>query len=126
MDEEALTAMHSARLSEFVLRARRIAAHSLAEDEEALVALAKGTMRIVSDGSKTYVEHAFPAEEVIESAAARMRPLLLKDEACHYLKALAALGYFLKDLPLAENVKVIRKAWRDRLGETPAAAEGGY
>jgi hypothetical protein len=120
-------ALHRGRLEAFVVRARRVEAHSLAADWDALVALA-GAQYVVtalSDG-EVQVRQEYPVEEVVESAAARIRPLLLEGDACSYLKALAAVGYFCRELPHDTMwVKTARAEWRTR-AEPNAAREGGY
>ncbi|WP_432108008.1 hypothetical protein [Streptomyces sp. AA1529] len=118
---------HRANLEQFVLRARRVEAHSLAANWEALVALAEAPFSVkVLENGETRIRQEFPAEEVIESAAARVRPLLLEGEACGYLKALAGMGYFCRALPVDSAwVKAARSEWQVRTGAT-LAADIGY
>lgn len=118
---------HQARLEAFVLRARRVEEHSLAADWDALVALTTMQMSVIQlDTGEMRIRQEFPAEEVVESAAARIRPILLKGDACSYQKALGALGYFCRELPLdTQWVKATRDEWRVRVApSTPE--EAGY
>ncbi|WP_258318669.1 hypothetical protein [Streptomyces griseorubiginosus] len=119
--------LHRSRLEAFVVRARRVEAHSLAADWDALVALA-GMPYVVTvlGNGVVHILQECPAEEVVESAAARIRPLLLAGDACSYLKALAAVGYFCRDLSHDTAwVKTARTEWRTRT-EPNAEREGGY
>ncbi|QOV33256.1 hypothetical protein IM697_23735 [Streptomyces ferrugineus] len=120
-------ALHRGRLEAFVVRARRVEAHSLAADWDALVALSSAPYVVTALGNgEVQVRQEYPAEEVVESAAARVRPLLLEGDACSYLKALAAVGYFCRELPHDTMwVKAARAEWRTR-AEPNAAREGGY
>ncbi|WP_329528506.1 hypothetical protein [Streptomyces sp. NBC_01462] len=115
------------RLEAFVVRARRVEAHSLAADWDALVTLADAPYTVTARGNgEAHVRQEYPAEEVVESAAARVRPLLLEGDACSYLKALAAVGYFCRNRPHdTQWVKAARAEWRTRT-DPNAPREGGY
>lgn len=107
-------------LDAFVVRARRVAAHSLAQDREALKRLAADTAEISSDpstGVGVALRRSYPPEEVIESAAARVRPIILEGEDCYYRNALSALGLMLKDRDprYGTDIKAIRKQWDSRV-----------
>ncbi|MEV5123582.1 hypothetical protein AB0K49_12340 [Streptomyces decoyicus] len=124
---ESVEALHRELLEAFVVRARRVEEHSLAADWDALVALTEVKMKVVSTGNgEVRLRQEFPAEEVIESAAARIRPILLEGDACFYQKALKALGYFCRALPRETAwVKAAREEWRWRVN--PATPEeAGY
>ncbi|MFE9851437.1 hypothetical protein ACFYPN_21965 [Streptomyces sp. NPDC005576] len=110
-----------------MLRARRVEEHSLAADWDALVALIQPQMTVAQlDGGEVRIRYELPAEEVVESAAARIRPILLNGDACFYQKALGALGYFCRDLPHeTEWVKATRAEWRLRV-EPSTPEEAGY
>ncbi|MFJ8493700.1 hypothetical protein ACIRBZ_35950 [Streptomyces sp. NPDC094038] len=119
--------LHRSRLEAFVVRARRVEAHSLAADWDALVGLAGGPYTVTDLGNgEARVRQEYPAEEVVESAAARIRPLLLEGDACSYLKAMAAVGYFCRALPDDTTwVRAARAEWRART-VTTASRENGY
>lgn len=76
-------------LKRFVIRARRIASHSLAIDREALSSLSTFTLtgKIQLDGT-VEMRRALPNEELFESLAVRVRPVLLKGEPVYYSKVL--------------------------------------
>lgn len=75
---------------------------------------------------ETRIRQEFPAEEVVESAAARIRPILLNGDACFYQKALRALGCFCRELPLdTQWVKAARAEWRVRV-DPSTPREAGY
>jgi hypothetical protein len=107
---------HIVVLSAFVLRARRVEAHSLAADEAALWKLFRKEMIIqfAPRENKSYLTQVLPPEEQVESAAARVRPLILQDDPVHYSKVMSALGYFSKDSPdkqLRDDVASVRSDW---------------
>lgn len=110
-----------------MLRARRVEEHSLAADWDALVALTAMQLSVIQlDNGETRIRQEFPDEEVVESAAARIRPILLNGDACFYQKALAALGYFCRALPFdTEWVKAARAEWRVRV-DPSTPEEAGY
>ncbi|WP_313811869.1 hypothetical protein [Glutamicibacter sp.] len=84
-------------LGRFFLRARRIAAHSLAVDHSELEALANPKLSgtLGNDGS-IEIRRQLPDEEIFESLASRLRPLLLKTESIHYAKVLEAIETVIK------------------------------
>ncbi|KAB2587796.1 hypothetical protein F5983_35925 [Streptomyces arboris] len=117
---------HQANLEAFVLRARRVEAHSLAVDKAALMSLAGAQMHITikGDGSVEWRQD-LPPEEQVESAAARVRPLLLQQEACYYNKALKALNHFDRSPQNTDWIRQVRRVWQARVVET-ATREAGY
>ncbi|WP_435253504.1 hypothetical protein [Streptomyces tendae] len=117
---------HQANLEAFVLRARRVAAHSLAADKATLTSLARAQMHITvkEDGSAQFRQD-LPPEEQVESAAARVRPLLLEGEACYYNKALKALNHFDRSPQNRDWIRQVRRLWQARVVET-ATHEAGY
>lgn len=119
MKEDPLERAHR-HLDAFVVRARRVAGHSLAQDREALKRLAEDTFEIDVDpttGVGTALRRSYPSEEVVESAAARVRPIILEGEDCYYRNALSALGLMLKDRDprYGTDIKAIRKEWDSRV-----------
>lgn len=107
-------------LDAFVVRARRVAAHSLAQDRDALKRLADDTVEVGLDpstGVGVALRRSYPPEEVVESAAARVRPIILEGEDCYYRNALSALGLMLKDRDprCGRDIKAIRKQWDSRV-----------
>ncbi|WP_181010855.1 hypothetical protein [Streptomyces sp. SM13] len=120
-------AKHQECLEAFVLRARRVEKHSLATDWDALVALTTMQISVIQlENGETRIRQEFPAEEVVESAAARIRPILLNGDACFYQKALGAVGYFCRELPLdAQWVKATRAEWQVRV-DPSTPQEAGY
>ena len=96
------------------LRARRILAHSMCADEDALTNLADGASWYATrkDGVES-LRRVLPNEEILESLAARVRPLLLKRDPVHYGYVLNALG----DVP--------GSAWTQGIGGMVQRAEEG-
>ncbi|WP_345045284.1 hypothetical protein [Georgenia daeguensis] len=109
---------HRRTLDRFVLRARRIEAHSLARDRQALVSLSEFALRghIQLDGTMQ-MRRALPNEEVFESLAARVRPVLVKSESVHYGRVLDAIqaGIDATESAVPENILVglaeLRRDW---------------
>lgn len=107
-----------AALDAFVLRARRVRAHSLAADPDALEGLTKPKWHIVVDettGAATVTRY-LPPEESVESLAARVRPLILQRDPVHYGRVLNALGLLLQGNPetaadALAYVKWLRGQW---------------
>lgn len=107
-------------IDRFVLRARRVEAHSLAADRTKLKELGQFTItgNIALDGAMV-VRRALPNEELFESLAARVRPLLLKRESIHYNKLLDAIEERVggADLPadkettVRERLAALRREW---------------
>lgn len=85
-------------LARFVIRARRVEAHSLVQDEETLLGYAKGTFKVTLgfDGAATIRRPLPENEEEFESLVARIRPLTLKSEPIYYAKVLGALERLLE------------------------------
>ncbi|MBN1092725.1 hypothetical protein JKP75_09270 [Blastococcus sp. TML/M2B] len=79
-------------LNRFVLRARRIEAHSLARDRRSLSALSDFSLtgQLHLDGTME-MRRALPDEEAFESLAARVRPVLVKSESVFQANVLKAI-----------------------------------
>lgn len=111
----------------FVVRARRIEAHSLARDAAALAdhAEERVVVRLFTDGTTRLVHRLPPDEEVFESLAARVRPLLLGKESIYHAAVTKALKRLL-DLSSDANAEQyraelddLRSAWKTTAsGET--------
>lgn len=101
----------------FILRARRIRAHSLAQDAKRLVELQhpRFTVHVDATTGATRVTTALPPEEQVESAAARVRPLILNGEDTYHATVMKALGYFVKKAGLTGDITktlhVLKKQW---------------
>jgi hypothetical protein len=123
----AVATRHREWLEAFVVRARRVEAHSFAKNWDDLVTVASAPYLVtILPNGEAQLRQEFPPEEVIESAAARIRPLLLEGDACSYLKALAAVGYFCKDLPNDTAwIKAARAEWCART-VPKSGQENGY
>jgi hypothetical protein len=81
-------------VARFVLRARRIEAHSLVQDREhfAELLVETVTVQLAVDGSATLSRSLLADEETFESLAARVRPLIVEKEPIFYQKVLDAVG----------------------------------
>lgn len=106
-----------ASLTAFIVRARRVEEHSLASDRAALADLARMKFKLEiepSTGKATWIQE-FPPEEQVESAAARVRPLILDQDPTHYARAFKALGYLLHAAGASElvmkNLKGLKAEW---------------
>ena len=116
-----LDGMHSRRIDAFVLRARRIEAHSLAQDRDRLGRLARGELTVVVSEAGAVVRQDLPPEEDVESAAARVRPLLLAEEDCNFLSTLSSIKYFVPNQTVRAWTRAVRSEWHSRTVETHAA-----
>lgn len=102
-------------LAAFVLRARRVEAHSLNRDQPELTALASGSMKlhVNTDTGEQWLIQQLPEEEVVESAAARIRPILLKQDPVHWAKALETLELYVgSDGDHATTLTNLREGWK--------------
>jgi len=98
----------------FVLRARRIAKHSLVLDREKLSKLSSGqfTIQFTADHKPVSMKYNLPDEEQLESLAARVRPLFLESDTPSLPRVIGALSYFLRDeaqRPNRERLAGLRK-----------------
>lgn len=122
-----VTRQQTELLQPFVLRARRIAAHSLAADRNALRTFATGSMKIEfrpAEG-KTFITQTMPPEEQLESAAARVRPLILQTDSTYLDKVLKAIAFLVReDDELARRTRLIRDDWKKL--NNPKVAAGSY
>lgn len=91
-------------LSAFVLRARRIVAHSLMQESRELMDdLYSGKQKVevtrnIETGAQSLaIRQVFPPEEAMESLMARIRPLLLPGEWIYYGKVLNAIADLVVD-----------------------------
>ncbi len=106
-------------LKRFVLRARRIESHSLVKNWDELVYHARGVWKIsINDsGNSTLVRRLPESEEVFESLAARVRPLMLQSESIYYTKVINAvtvlLGEDRKSNPYWNALQELRKKWME-------------
>lgn len=113
----------TADLCAFIVRARRVEEHTLAQDKSFVQQVAEGTYTVTMiDGEdEATISVLLPAsEELLESATARVRPLVLKTEATHSLTALNALRYLLRDYeehffgsPYQQAYYEIRAGWME-------------
>lgn len=103
-------------IEQFVIRARRIASHSLQRDKQQFIRWVHGSARIQLRDGKGSIEFDVPDEERFESLAARCRPLLLQDEAVHYDKVFGALNAFVREDPdRRAQLDALRASWRKAL-----------
>ncbi|MFI9176170.1 hypothetical protein [Streptomyces lincolnensis] len=123
---ESVDEKHQRLLEAFVVRARRVEEHSLAADWDALVALTQMKIKVSFNNGEVRIRYELPPEEVVESAAARLRPILLEKEDCFHMKALAALGYICRTSPKdSEWIRAARAEWRTRVNPS-TREEAGY
>lgn len=115
-------------LRNFALRARRISAHSLVSERERLAEMANFRLSgLLSSGGQIEIRRELLAEEVFESLAARLRPVLLPSESVHHGKALKALDAILveanEDADDLEDVRAevrrLRVAWSRHDADKP-------
>lgn len=109
------------RVDTFVIRARRIEAHSLAQDTQRLIKLSGGAMEVAIRDGRTFVTFDYPPEEQVESAAARVRPLLLTDVSMvNVFNSIKSLTSASEDRePIRTWIAERRALWVERTNETP-------
>lgn len=119
-DDESRAVIAIQQLTAFIVRARRVEAHPLAADRVVLAQHARGTINIENvDGESWAVTH-YPTEDVLESAAARVRPFTLQGDPVHHKKVADAITLFVRrsapgdahDYYLAV-LSNFRKSWTD-------------
>lgn len=110
----------------FVLRARRVLAHSLCADMEALGNLAdSGWYAIRKDGLES-IQRLLPSEETLESLAARVRPLILQKEPVQHGYVLNALASYLLRYGHHDQAAWCKELKRDWNSVDPATGDTGY
>lgn len=106
-------------LAQFVIRARRIGAHSIVQDEKRLRGHSEGSFSGSLNISGTLTMHReLPPEEVFESLAARVRPLTIAGEPIYYAKVFDAIERLMDASEVA-----VEPAERDRSTELRRAWE---
>ena len=114
--QDNIRAQQQTCLELFVLRARRVEEHSLAADPQQVVRWAEHEMTMeAAPGGRTWLIQRLPAEELLESAAARVRPFILQRDPIHYGKVLTAIGYLLSPeerAAAAPTLAQLRKMWK--------------
>jgi hypothetical protein len=116
------------RLGAFVVRTRRVEAHSLAVDRPKLLGWAEGQASVIvyNDGRPSELRWSLPAEEALDSLAARCRPFVLQRESVYHAKVMKALGYLLRgNEELKEPIREIKALWQrlDPSSSTPLGFE---
>lgn len=122
------------RVQRFVLRARKLMAHSLVTENMALLDdLAAGTLKAnIQVNTKTgettsTIELSLPPEEAFESFAARLRPFTTGKEPVYWSAVLDALEKLLSKETLADVVDMddLREYWK-RVVEGSNMAQAYY
>lgn len=104
-------------LRRFVLRARRVQAHSMVQDWDNLLRHAGGSFdgHLDLTGRMTITRRLPPDEEVFESLASRVRPLTVKSEPVYYVKVFDAIGRAVGDADIDDTLRGhihdLRSAW---------------
>lgn len=105
----------------FVVRARRITEHSLFKNRELFRRTRQGQIQLArntdpaADAPPYLWIQELPDEELLESLAARIRPVLLAQDRVFYAKVLNALGRLVSSGDLEEVAEPIRwwkKEWK--------------
>jgi hypothetical protein len=104
-------------LRRFVLRARRVQAHSLVQNWDELLRRGSGEFNGQLDvsGRMTITRRLPENEEVFESLASRVRPLTVKSEPVYYVKVFDAIERGLENADADEELRArlhdLRRAW---------------
>lgn len=92
-------------LRRFVIRARRVEAHSLVQNR-AVEKYAEPSMTIdYKEGQPTRIKRAMPDQEIFESLAARTRPCILGSEPVYLDKVFRSIDMLLGERQLTGHVK---------------------
>lgn len=128
-DEQDEESALQARLEPFIVRARRVKAHSLVRDVAGLKELAAVRFKFVVDDLASGQGRRFAEladEEAIESLAARVRPVILEREPVHWavvVKALRRLAHLRDDQVVQEELKRLKAAWKE---SDPSQGKGRF
>lgn len=98
----------------FMLRGRRVLAHSLMADDPGLDVLAAGGWFLKKHAGAITVTRELPNEEILESLAARVRPTILNDDPVHHGYVLNALSALLHKTGGTDHIdwcKTLKKDW---------------
>lgn len=119
--KQRVTFTDEQRVKAFVLRARRVTSHSLWRQQRALMEKARsGEMTVLitknhQTNETTYVlREEYPPEELMESLAARIRPLTLKGDDLHYVSVLDSIAALAPAADFPEYIEPIaewHKMW---------------
>lgn len=112
------TLNHEQRVAAFVIRARRVTSHSLWREQRALMEQAFAghigfvVTRNIKTGEVSYtMKEEYPPEELMESLAARVRPLTLSGDDLHYSKVLDSIASLVAADSVPDYIKPI-ETWR--------------
>ncbi|NDL55883.1 hypothetical protein [Phytoactinopolyspora mesophila] len=109
---DEIRARHLDRIAAFVLRARRVEAHSLLRDLRLFNRWAQGTTTIGPVDGVMCMTQDVPPEEAFESLASRCRPFLLTRDPIHWRAVFGSLRAFLKgDSRFGPAVESLRDSW---------------
>lgn len=106
----------------FVVRARRVEEHTLARQKDFVLDVSEGELTATFTEGETEVVWRWKVpenEELLESATARVRPLVLQGEDINGLTASKALSTLLKAKgvleahPLTEHIDAVREGWKE-------------
>lgn len=104
-------------LRRFVLRARRVQAHSIVQNQEELLRHAQGSFdgHVDVTGRMTITRRLPADEEVFESLASRVRPLTVKSEPVYYVKVFDAIEHLVSEADVDDALRArlddLRRAW---------------
>jgi hypothetical protein len=123
------------RVQRFVLRARRVLAHSLVRDHlDLLSKAAQGTITVhvewnhVTGEANHRLQIKLPPEEQFESFAARLRPFVMRKESVYWAVVLDALEKLLSEETLADlvDMQTLRDYWSEVVEGSQVAAQAYY
>lgn len=101
---ESLTPQQT--LERFVIRARRVKAHSLVRSGEVKkYAKPSGTITMSATGEISIKDHVITDEEALESLTARLRPFIVKSEPIHLPEVFEAINSCVTDDALTEDMR---------------------
>lgn len=90
-------------LRRFVIRARRVEAHSLVQNQSVLKYMNPSFTLRYKEGYSPQMRYIMPEQEIFESLAARTRPCILESEPVYLDKVFRSIEMLLGDRQLAED-----------------------
>jgi len=128
LEPHELDELHLEILDRFVVRARRIQAHSLFKDEARMRAYVVGEMKIQFDEQGQFIglRSPVPEEEQLESLAGRVRPVILQSEGVHLPRVIKSVQHFAKQAGNQEIFDHLTRTSSEFVRETATSGTSAF
>ena len=111
-------------LRRFVIRARKVEAHSLVENNDVLNYVEPKFQIKYSEGKSAEIKYLMPDEEIFESLAARVRPCILKSEPIYLDKVFHAIEVCMNGRQMEVEEQKCFDAYRCRFNDLVSKRSG--